>query len=265
MARPLERTALRWEQPATRKFAGSIVILPELFTTNSHYSLLSGYLTSVGWEVCTVDAYAGLERRRFAGLCDSVAEAIAASGREVILLGHGLGGLMAFALDARAAVVASVALAPALPGFRSPLLDGLRNRLAAIRGALIRPPSGRALFEFVADADRFQRDALIRELTPGDATALREIARGAIGVPPIGATPRLIVAGDSDIFAPHEQVSRFAAVAGAQRATLSGRGHWLVGGRALEKTVNELQRFLIKSLGRDLLLLYPPDPPDEPS
>jgi hypothetical protein len=109
---------------------------------------------------------------------------------------------------------------------------------------------------------------LIRGLIAGEATALREIAAGAIGAPPIGSTPRLVVAGDSDIFAPHERVIRFADAAGAQMTTLSSRGHWLVGGRALEKTVNEIQRFLVKSLGRDLLLLYPEDwleePPEEP-
>jgi dienelactone hydrolase len=120
VARLVERAASRWEQPAIRKFTRAIVILPELFTTFSHYSLLSGYLTSFGWEVCIVDLYGGLERRRcrFAELCDRAAETIAASGRKVIVLGHGFGGLVAFALDRRAAVAASVALAPALPGRR---------------------------------------------------------------------------------------------------------------------------------------------------
>jgi pimeloyl-ACP methyl ester carboxylesterase len=269
LARLKDRGASQWARPAARKFARAIVMLPELFATISHYSLLSGYLTSVGWEVCTVDLYGGLPCRRsgFAGLCGRAAEVIDESGREVILLGHGLGGLIALALDRHVGVAASVALAPALPGFRSPLLAGLRNRLAMLRGAPLRPPTNRTLFEFVADADRFQRDALIRGLTAGDATALREVAR-SVGTSPSGGTPRLIVAGDSDIFAPTERVVQFAAAAGAQLVTLSGRGHWLIGGRALERTVNEIQRFLVKSLGRELLLLYPEDPsdgsPDDP-
>jgi hypothetical protein len=36
-----------------------------------------------------------------------------------------------------------------------------------------------------------------------------------------------------------------------------GRGHWLIGGRALERAVAEVQRFLVRNLGGDLLLLYP--------
>ena len=38
---------------------------------------------------------------------------------------------------------------------------------------------------------------------------------------------------------------------------MRSRGHWLVGGRALERAINETQRFLVRALGRDLLLLYP--------
>ena len=75
--------------------------------------------------------------------------------------------------------------------------------------------------------------------------------------------PRLIVAGDSDIFAPLEGVQRLAAATGAELTTLKGRGHWLIGGRALERAVSETQRFLVKALGRDLLLLYPDDAPDD--
>ncbi|MGH7836628.1 MAG: alpha/beta fold hydrolase [Candidatus Binataceae bacterium] len=238
------------------------MILPELFTTSSHLSLLTGYLANLGWEVCALDLYAAVDSRRgsFGDLFELAAAALAEIGREVIVLGHGLGGLLALALDRQPRVAASIAVAPALPAFRSLLLGGLRNRLAALRGAPLWPPSGRRLFEFVADADRFQRDALIHGLTPAVATALREVVHGRIELAPIGTKPRLMVAGDSDIFAPYERVVQFAAAAGAQLATLPGRGHWLIGGRALEKTVGEIQRFLIKNLGRDLLLLYPEDP-----
>jgi hypothetical protein len=69
----------------------------------------------------------------------------------------------------------------------------------------------------------------------------------------------MIVAGDSDIFAPLEGVQRLAIATRAEIAILKGRGHWLIGGRALERTVREIQRFLVKALGRELLLLYPED------
>jgi predicted alpha/beta hydrolase family esterase len=71
------------------------------------------------------------------------------------------------------------------------------------------------------------------------------------------SAPRFVVAGDSDIFAPLAQTTSFAASIGAKLATIAGRGHWLIGGRALERAINETQRFLVRALGQDLLLLYP--------
>jgi len=44
---------------------------------------------------------------------------------------------------------------------------------------------------------------------------------------------------------------------GATIRVVYGRGHWLIGGRALERAVAEVQRFLVRNLGGDLLLLYP--------
>jgi hypothetical protein len=43
-----------------------------------------------------------------------------------------------------------------------------------------------------------------------------------------------------------------------------GRGHWLIGGRALERAVAEIQRFLVRNLSGDLLLLYS-EPETEPN
>ena len=69
--------------------------------------------------------------------------------------------------------------------------------------------------------------------------------------------PRLIVAGDSDPFAPLDETSEFAARVGAAIRVVRGHGRWLIGGRALERAVAEVQRFLVRNLGGDLLLLYP--------
>lgn len=92
---------------------------------------------------------------------------------------------------------------------------------------------------------------------PGDAAIAREVARGEIEFAnSTAAMPRLIVAGDSDIFAPHDRVVSFAAAIGAKLVTLQGRGHWIIGGRALERAIAETQRFLVQALGAELLLLY---------
>ena len=253
-------------RPAALKFARPLLLFPELFTTISHLSLLAGYLVSLGWEVYTIDLHAAPPGAPpgLAGLIELADEALVALDREVVTLGHGVGGLVALSLTARPAVAAGVALAPALPGFRSPLATSWRNRLAARVGTAFRPPDGRTLFELVADADQFQRDTIIRTLRPASARVGREVARGTLTAPPPSDKPRLIVTGDADLFAPLERMRELAAAIGAELATLPGRGHWLVGGRALERAVHATQRFLVKALGRDLLLLlYPQDPPGQ--
>jgi pimeloyl-ACP methyl ester carboxylesterase len=254
------------DRPEPIKFAWPVVVFPELFTTAAHLGFLRGYLSSIGWEVYAPDlrAAAGrsptpqLARIRFGDLIALAEEALGALGREAIAIGHGIGGLIALALAGRARVKAAVAFAPMVPGFGTPLLTGARNIPATWFGRALRPPAGRVLFDFVTDADPFQRENLIKVLVRDATAAVREIAGGGIDLAPGDrAAPRLIVAGDSDRFAPIVPLTAFANSIGAQLKTLPGRGHWIIGGRALERAVNEAHRFLVRSLGQDLLLLFP--------
>jgi pimeloyl-ACP methyl ester carboxylesterase len=186
-----------------------------------------------------------------------LAEALASREADAIVLGHGIGGLLALKLAECARVKAAVALAPLVPGFRSPLFMRAGNLFALWRGRSFKPPVGRRLLQLIADADTFQREAIIKRLTPQDVTAALEIMRGEIEFTRTPSAPRLIVAGNSDVFAPHDRVVQFAETIGARLVTMNGRGHWLIGGRALERAIAETQRFLVRALGQELLLLYP--------
>ncbi len=260
------------ERPEPLKFAWPIVVLPELFTVPGHLAILIGYLATIGWEVYAPDlsVAAGkdktpaLERLGFHDLVEVGAEALRALGRDAILVGHGAGGLLALKLAEHPGVKAAVALAPLVPGFRTPLFMHAANLFRAWRGRALKPPSGRKLFEFVADAEPFQRAQVIKTMAPCATTAALEIARGEIAFSDASRpVSRLIVAGDSDIFAPVDRVEAFARRLGTQVVRLAGCGHWLVGGHALERVVNEVQRFLVRALGQDLLLLYSDQPEEE--
>ena len=75
-------------------------------------------------------------------------------------------------------VRAAVALAPMLPGFRSPLVTGAANLPARLFGRALKPPRGAVLFDLLADAEPFQREALTRALVADDASAALEVVRG---------------------------------------------------------------------------------------
>lgn len=257
----LGRFAAVVERPEPIKFASPIVLLPELFTTSRHLSVLLGYLATVGWEVYAPDIRStmpNLGAARFADLTALALEAIEALGREAVVVGHGIGGLTALTLADKPAVKAAVALAPMLPGFSSPVVGGLGNRIALWRRRPIRPPSGRALFDFIVDAEPYQRDVMIAALVPDAGLAAVDAGRGEVSLSTAsGAAPRLIVAGESDPFAPFDLVTALGEKLGAKVVKIPGRGHWIIGGRALERTINEMQRFLVRALGQDLLLLFP--------
>jgi pimeloyl-ACP methyl ester carboxylesterase len=269
----LGRIPAQRELPEPVKFAWPIMVLPELFATPRHLALVIGYLASIGWEVFVPDLRAAfgkgstppLEKLHFNDLAALAGEAIDGIGRDAVVLGHGVGGLVALKLGAHPRIKASVAYAPLVPGLRTPLVGGIGNRIAMMFGKPIKPPRGRILFELIADSDPFTREALINAMVPDSGALATDVMTGAIEFAPVGnAAPRLVVAGDSDIFAPLPQTTAFAESIGAKLATIRGRGHWLIGGRALERAINETQRFLVRALGQDLLLLYPEEWKNEP-
>jgi pimeloyl-ACP methyl ester carboxylesterase len=269
----LGRIPAQRELPEPVKFAWPIMLIPELFTTPRHLALVIGYLASIGWEVFVPDLRAAfgkgstppMEKLRFIDLTALAAEALAGIGRDAVVLGHGVGGLVALKLSEHRRVKAAVAYAPLVPGFRTPLVGGFANRLAMMFGRPIKPPRGRILFELIADSDPFTREGLINAMVPDSGPLATDVLTGVIEFAASDkAAPRLVVAGDSDIFAPLPITTAFAESIGAKLATIAGRGHWLIGGRALERAINETQRFLVRALGQDLLLLYPEEWKNDP-
>ena len=244
-----------------------MVLLPELFTTRQHLSVLLGYLATIGWEVYAPDLRAAAGHRGVPplgtmGIADLLAlagEVVEAIARPTIVLGHGLGGLLALKLAETRQIKAAVALAPLVPGLRNALLDrGWSGAPARWMRRPLSPPTGRTLFEFLLDAEAFQRPAIAKTLVVDAAGAAREIVAGDLQFANHERLPpRLIIAGSADPFVPLDKVSGFASSIGTRLITVAGRGHWLVGGRGLERTIGEAHRFLVRSLGEELLLLFP--------
>jgi len=251
------------ERPQTRKFAWPIVVLPELFTTSRHLTMMAGHLVSLGWEVYLLDVHPPKTRASakkdpaasaFYALAADIRKALDAIGSEIIAAGHGLGGLLALKTAEARPVRAAVALAPLIPGFRSPLFVHSR-RWASWRSESTGLPSRRKMLELVSEAEPFQRESIIKALMPADTSAAKEVARGAVEFA-ANPTPRLIVAGEADTFAPWQEAQQLASKIGARFVSLPGRGHWIIAGRTLERTVAQMQRFLVRALGEELLLLY---------
>jgi pimeloyl-ACP methyl ester carboxylesterase len=225
-----------------------------------------GYLATIGWEVYAPDlrAVAGsqdvpqLARMGFADLVGLAGEALDALGRPAIVIGHGVGGLVGLKLAESRPLKAAVALAPLVPGLPNALTSGWRKLPAQWLGHPLKPPSGRTLFELMLDVEPFQRPAMVQALVPDASQAAREVVTGKVTFEGREALPpRLVVAGEVDTFAPLDKIKEFANSIGAALIIARSRGHWLIGGRGLERTIGEAHRFLVRSLGQELLLLFP--------
>jgi pimeloyl-ACP methyl ester carboxylesterase len=257
------------ESPEPLKFAFPIILLPDLFCGSSHMAAMLGYLASIGWEDYAPELSSRKDAsvQRITSCADylaRVSEVLQAVGKDTILIGHGLGGTIALMMTELATVKAAAAIAPAIPGFRSPAVGRTAWAIARWTGANLKPPRGRPLFEMIADVEPFQRGRIIKSLRSERPSLALQVMEGTIAFPPAKqSAPRLIVCGDSDRFAPIQRVGKFATSLGAELRTIAGRGHWLIGGRALERTVNQTHRFLVRSLGEELLLLLPPEVHDQ--
>jgi pimeloyl-ACP methyl ester carboxylesterase len=262
----LGRIPCRLERPEPQKFAWPILLLPELFTTAEHQAVMLGYLATIGWEVYAPNlrAAAGqgttpaLGRMAFSDLLSLAAEAFDALDRPAIVIGHGLGGLLALKLAEQRPLKAAVALAPLVPGLPSPLAGGWSSLAARWLGTPLKPPSGRRLFEFLFDIEPFQRPAMVQALLADAPQVARDVVAESLGFSARkDLPPRLVIAGEVDTFAPLAKVTAWAESIGAAVIVAKSRGHWLIGGRGLERTIGAAHRFLIRSLGQDLLLLFP--------
>lgn len=256
----------RLERPQTRKFAWPIALIPELFTTPRHLTIMAGHLVSLGWEVYMLDAYSAQphaypgfnpDAKAFSTLLQRVHSALSNIGSPLVVAGHGLGGSLALKLAEDPLVRAAVALAPLIPGPHSPRLWQRSRWMSLWRSESVTLPVRRRILELLADADPFERESLINALSTADPAPAIEMAEGRVEFA-ANQTPRLVIAGEADIFAPPQKAERFASEIEAQFINLPGRRHWLIGGRALERTIAQMQRFLVRASGEELLLLYQP-------
>ncbi len=262
----LGRIPCRLERPEPQKFAWPIVLLPELFTTSHHLGVMIGYLATIGWEVYAPDLRAvfgegttpASARVGFGDLMMLASEALGALDRPAIVMGHGVGGLIALKLAETKPIKAAVALAPLVPGLPNPLVSRWSSLGARWLGRPLKPPTGRTLFELLLDVEPFQRPSMVQALVPDAAPAACEVVSGGISFAARqDLPPRLVLAGEVDTFAPVDKVKAFADSIGAAALIAKGRGHWLIGGRGLERTIGEAHRFLVRALGEELLLLFP--------
>jgi len=240
MARTLGPLDAELTEAERAKFTAPLVLVHGLWDDPKSWRRFMGFLSHRGWRCIAVGwGPAGqmptLEARR-----EALAQALAEVEDLPILVGHDLGGLLALQLAERARAVVAIA----------PLTSASREALAA---------SG-TWMERLRGSDRSAGRSLVAHYPAGhhieSAALIDEVAQRPTEAPGAGASPpRLIVAGESDPLVPPESARSLAAASGAAIEIVPG-GHALHLEDGWETTATTVHRWLIQSLGEELLALY---------
>jgi pimeloyl-ACP methyl ester carboxylesterase len=239
MARTLGSLDVELTEAERAKFTAPLVLVHGLWDDPKSWRRFMGFLSHRGWRCFAVGWGLAEQRATLVARRESLARAIAELEDLPILVGHDLGGVLALQLAEQARAV--VTIAP-LTSASCEALAGSGTWLQRLRGS--DRTAGRGLVAHYPAGKHIEPAALIGE-----------VAEGSMQPPPAGASPRLVVAGDADSLAPPDSTRSLAAAAAAQIEIVPG-GHALHLGDGWETAATTVHRWLIQTLGEELLALY---------
>jgi len=260
--------------PERSKFTAPLLLIHGLWAGHWSWQAYAGYLAHRGWECWAIDLRGRPASRPVRDVgkvslqdyVDDVAEVTRGLETQPILMGHGLGGLVALAAAASLRVRALVVLAPLVPrgwtaAAHPPLLFIRLKTLPALlwRRPLSPPPRALAASCLLAGLPPTAQQSVWSRLVPDSGALVYNLVRGRLPFPALpGLPPLLVVVGAEDQLTPVSAARQLAERLHADYQEHPKRGHWLLEGPGWEETAASIHRWLVKSLGESLLL-----PPEE--
>lgn len=256
--------------PERSKFTAPLLFIHGLWAEHRSWQAYAGYLAHRGWECWAVDLRGRSVSRSVRDVgkislqdyVDDVTEVTRALETQPILIGHGLGGLVALAAAASLRVRALVMLAPLVPRGWTPvahppfLFIRLKTLPALFWGWPLSPPplvlASRCL---LAGLSPTAQQSVWSRLVPDSGALVYDLVRGHLPFPALpGPLPLLVVAGAADQLTPVPAARQLAERLHADYQEHPQRGHWLLEGPGWEEAAASIHRWLVKSLGESLLL-----------
>jgi pimeloyl-ACP methyl ester carboxylesterase len=219
-----------------------LLLVHGAFSSAAHLVPWSEYFRQAGYRcvVPTLPGHAPSDRDRLPAL--DLGDYLAALGelclsfdRPPIIIGHGLGGLLAQHLRATADCEAVVLVASWPNAAFRPRWRGALNALPMLAGVLAGRPvrPGKSVIRTLTlhDLSIAEREDILSEFVPESGRALRAPILGRVEVP--GTTVRrhvLVVSGGADRILPAEVPMDLARAYQAEHIVIPGQGHWLIAG-----------------------------------
>jgi pimeloyl-ACP methyl ester carboxylesterase len=128
-----------------------------------------------------------------------------------------------------------------------------------VLGSSVAPPGGTGAAAYLGRAIG-SRD----RLRPDSASVFRALASGSIDLRPPTDLPGLVIGGGDDAIVAERDAREVAERLGWDHRTLPGRGHFALLEPDWESLADEVHRWIVRTLGADLLLFLDDDSGADP-
>lgn len=179
----------------------------------------------------------------------ALGEIVAGLDRPPVIVGHGLGGLIAQHLAATADC-AGLVLVASWPGFSSlpkprALLNGVPMLSAVAGGRSVRSDAEAVRVLALNALSVAERDEIAAEMVPESGRLVRSVLPiFSRQTPEAIRAPVLVVSGGADRIVSDVASRRLAAFYGAEHVIIPGQGHWLIAGSLAETVAGAVLAWL---------------------
>jgi pimeloyl-ACP methyl ester carboxylesterase len=226
------------------------------FSRASHFGPWADYFRRAGYRVIVPSLpgrdppdNAALAELDLAAALAMLGEIVAGLDQPPVILGHGLGGLIAQHLAA-AADRAGLVLVASWPGFSSlPRPRALLNSvpmLSGVTGGRSVQPDREAVRALALNAlSVAERDEIAADMVPESGRLIRSVLPiFSRQTPEVIRSPVLVVSGAADRIVSDAASRRLAAFYGAEHIVVPGQGHWLIAGSLAESVAGAVLEWL---------------------
>jgi pimeloyl-ACP methyl ester carboxylesterase len=252
--------AVEITRPESAKFRHPLLLVHGLWTASWVWEPFATYLAHRGWESWAPSL---LEVADAPARTRVLEEIVRSFSEPPIVITHDAGLAVAAPLAANRAVVAVAALAPLVGPSTGSGRRGLfawpQFWLPRIFAASVPPPRGAGAQAYLGRAV-----ASLDRLRPDSASFFRALASGSVVLPTATEVAGMVIMGAEDAIVAECDARDVATRLGWGQRTLPGRGHFALLEADWETLADEVHRWIVRTLGAELLLFLEDDSGADP-
>lgn len=264
--------------PERPKFKSPLILVHGLWSGSWCWQPWATHFSNLGWDCWAVNFRGRVEERALEVLkrltlqdcLEDLKEVIRAVSFPPILVGHGLGGLIA-QKAAEEEKISALILLSSLPPSEIKTIAPRALRLLRLKYLpliFLRQPFCLEEKDFrrswLASLPENQHPDILKRMVPDSGHLISELFKRRVNVYSGRIhCPVLVVCGGEDRVVPRASLCEMAQRLGADFKEYPNHGHWMVGESEGERIVRDIHRWLVEGLGEKILIAeLPGDRPE---